>query len=80
VKLAPFGPVRVIVPPCPGVRVSVPVLVALLKPVTVRVSVIVPLLTLLLNVLVAVCPFGRVAVMVRPKFPPPLLYGVKDRL
>jgi hypothetical protein len=63
----------VIVPPCPGVRVNVPVLVAPLKPVVVRVSVIVPLLTLLLDVLVAVVPFGRVAVTVLPTFPPPLL-------
>jgi hypothetical protein len=51
----------------------VPVEVAPLNPVMVRLSVIVPLFTLLLNVLVAVVPFGRVAVIVRPKLPPPLL-------
>lgn len=60
---------------CPGAGVRVKVLDAAppLKPVTVRLSVIVPLLTLRLNVLVAVWPSGRVVVTVRPKLPPPLL-------
>ena len=73
VKLCPFGPVRMTVPPCPGVRVSVPVEVAPLNPVTVRLSVIVPSFTLLLNAVVAVDPFGRVVLVVLPKLPPPLL-------
>jgi hypothetical protein len=51
-----------------------------LKPVMVRLSVIVPLLTLRLKVLVDVWPFGRVVVIERLTLPPPLLAVVTVRL
>ena len=70
VTLCPFGPVFA----------TVPVEVAPLNPVMARLSVIVQLVKLRLNELVAVAPFGRVAVIVRPKLPPPLSEGVNVRL